>query len=178
MAGNITAAAAPRRTARSAFERRRVMGIFDVTLFTVSAMLVVETLTASAADRHEHDRLVDPGDRLLPDPLRADHGRARDRLPDAGRDLRLGQARPRTRWAARTTYWYWVNVALWMPSVFVLFAGVFFQLFDKHLAEWPAGKWWQVGMAIALVWLVIVGRRDAPRDRQVGQRPRRDPQGR
>ncbi len=30
-------------------ERRRVMGILDVTLFTVSAMLVVETLTASAA---------------------------------------------------------------------------------------------------------------------------------
>ena len=29
--------------------RKRVMGIFDVTLFTVSAMLVVETLTASAA---------------------------------------------------------------------------------------------------------------------------------
>ena len=30
-------------------QRRRVMGIFDITLFTVSAMLVVETLTASAA---------------------------------------------------------------------------------------------------------------------------------
>ena len=26
------------------------------------------------------------------------------------------------RWAARTTYWYWVNVALWMPSVYLLFA--------------------------------------------------------
>jgi glutamate:GABA antiporter len=59
------------------------------------------------------------------------------------------------RWAARTTYWYWVNVALWMPSVFLLFAGVFFQLFGKHLAAWPDGKWPQVIMAIALVWLVV-----------------------
>ena len=59
------------------------------------------------------------------------------------------------RWAARTTYWYWVNVALWMPSVFLLFAGVFFQLFDHHLAEWPAGKWTQVIVAIVLVWLVV-----------------------
>ena len=48
-----------------------------------------------------------------------------------------------------------MNVALWMPSVFVLFAGVFFQLFDHHLAEWPAGKWWRVLMAVAMVWLVV-----------------------
>ncbi len=48
-----------------------------------------------------------------------------------------------------------MNVALWMPSVFLLFAGVFFQLFDHHLAEWPAGKWPQVAMAIVLVWLVV-----------------------
>ena len=43
----------PRRRMRQRGEervkRRRVMGIFDVTLFTVSAMLVVETLTASAS---------------------------------------------------------------------------------------------------------------------------------
>ena len=60
------------------------------------------------------------------------------------------------RWAARTTYWYWVNVAMWMPAVFLLFAGVFAQLFVKKWTDWPDGKWPQVIMAVGLTWLVVV----------------------
>ncbi len=26
-------------------------------------------------------------------------------------------------WAARAMYWYWVNVAMWMPSAYLLFTG-------------------------------------------------------
>jgi len=136
-------------------KRRRVMGIFDVTLFTVSAMLVVETLTASASIGTDTIAwwLIAIIFFLIPYGLiTAELATA---YPTQGGIYVWVKQALGSRWAARTTYWYWVNVALWMPSVFVLFAGVFFQLFDHHLAEWPAGKWWQVLMAIAMVWLVV-----------------------
>jgi glutamate:GABA antiporter len=136
-------------------KRRRVMGIFDVTLFTVSAMLVVETLTASASIGTDTIAwwLVAIIFFLIPYGLIT--AELATTYPTQGGIYVWVKQALGSRWAARTTYWYWVNVALWMPSVFVLFAGVFFQLFDHHLAEWPAGKWWQVAMAIAMVWLVV-----------------------
>jgi amino acid transporter len=136
-------------------ERRRVMGLLDVTLFTVSAMLVVETLTASAKIGPKTIAwwLLAIVFFLVPYALiTAELATA---YPTQGGIYVWVKRALGSRWAARTTYWYWVNVALWMPSVFVLFAGVFFQLFDSHLSAWPAGKWPQVAMAVALVWLVV-----------------------
>jgi amino acid transporter len=42
-----------------------------------------------------------------------------------------------------------------MPSVFLLFAGLFCQLFISHWTDWPAGKWPQVAIAVALTWAVV-----------------------
>jgi len=136
-------------------KRRRVMGIFDVTLFTVSAMLVVETLTASASIGTDTVAWWLVAIVLFLIPYGLITAELATAYPTQGGIYVWVKQALGSRWAARTTYWYWVNVALWMPSVFVLFAGVFFQLFDHHLAEWPAGKWWQVLMAIAMVWLVV-----------------------
>ena len=150
-----SSAAQPAGSQEERVKRRRVMGIFDVTLFTVSAMLVVETLTASASIGTDTIAwwLVAIIFFLIPYALiTAELATA---YPTQGGIYVWVKHALGSRWAARTTYWYWVNVALWMPSVFILFAGVFFQLFDHHLAEWPAGKWWQVLMAVAMVWLVV-----------------------
>ncbi len=136
-------------------ERRRVMGIMDVTLFTVSAMLVVETLTASAAIGTKTIAWWILAIVFFLIPYGLITAELATTYPTQGGIYVWVKQAMGSRWAARTTYWYWVNVALWMPSVFLLFAGVFFQLFGHHLAEWPAGKWPQVIMAVALVWLVV-----------------------
>lgn len=136
-------------------ERRRVMGIVDVTLFTVSAMLVVETLTASAAIGTKTIAWWILGIVVFLIPYGLITAELATAYPTQGGIYVWVKQALGPRWAARTTYWYWVNVALWMPSVFVLFAGVFFQLFGHHWAQWPAGKWPQVIMAVALVWLVV-----------------------
>ncbi|NJR71340.1 MAG: amino acid permease, partial [Synechococcales cyanobacterium CRU_2_2] len=54
-------------------------------------------------------------------------------------------------WAARATWCYWVNVALWMPSVYILFAGMFAQLFapDMTLSS-------KIIMAVVLSWLTVL----------------------
>ncbi|MGE5408321.1 MAG: APC family permease, partial [Syntrophothermus sp.] len=135
--------------------RRKVMGLLDVTLFTVSAMLVIDQLTASAS--------IGTGTIawwllaivffLVPYGLiTAELATA---YPEQGGIYVWVKRAFGRRWAARTTYWYWVNVALWMPSVFLLFAGVFCQLFISDWTDWPAGKWPQVLMAVALSWAVV-----------------------
>ena len=54
------------------------------------------------------------------------------------------------RWSTRITWLYWVNVVLWGASVYVLFAGVFAQMF---LPDMSLGA--KLGLAIAVNWLVI-----------------------
>jgi glutamate:GABA antiporter len=53
-------------------------------------------------------------------------------------------------WAARTTYWYWVNVALWMPSAFLLVTGAM-----QALGWTSATLLQQTLVAIALVWITV-----------------------
>ncbi len=51
------------------------------------------------------------------------------------------------RWASRITWSYWVNNLLWVPSVFILFASIFNQLFGLAL-----GLGAQMLMGIVLLW--------------------------
>jgi amino acid transporter len=136
-------------------KRRKVMGLRDITLYTVSAILVVELMTASAAVGTKTLAwwilfLV-----LFFLPYGLITAELATTYPEQGGIYVWVRRAFGQRMAARTTYWYWVNVALWMPSVFLIFAGVFCQLFVKHWSEWPDGKWPQVIIAVALSWLVV-----------------------
>lgn len=54
------------------------------------------------------------------------------------------------RWASRATWAYWVNTAVWMPAIYILFAGIFSQLFlpDMSLT-------WQIALGIILTWIAV-----------------------
>jgi glutamate:GABA antiporter len=130
--------------------RSRVMGLRDVTLFTIAAMLVIDQLTASASIGPSVVGwwLLTFAVFLVPSAfITAELGTA---YPDQGGLYVWIKRAFGPAWAARTTYWYWVNVALWMPAVFLLFAGTFAELFAPDL-----GKWGQSGIALALTWLVV-----------------------
>ena len=63
------------------------------------------------------------------------------------------------RWGTRTSWWYWVNVALWVPSVYLMFAAVLKAMFFPDLGFWP-----QVLIAVALIvanWAVNLVALDA-----------------
>lgn len=55
------------------------------------------------------------------------------------------------RWASRATWCYWVNTAVWMPAIFILFAGVFKQMFFPELS-----MAWQIGIGIVLTWVAVI----------------------
>ena len=136
MASEMTATQTEGRTAERV-KRRRVMGVVDITLFTVSAMLVVETLTASASIGPKTIAWWILAIVLFLIPYGMITAELATTYPTQGGIYVWVKQALGSSWAARTTYWYWVNVALWMPSVFVLFAGVFFQLFGNHSRNGP-----------------------------------------
>ncbi len=54
------------------------------------------------------------------------------------------------KWAVRTTWFYWINVGLWMPAVYIMFAGMFAELFMPDLSIF-----WQICICILLTWLTV-----------------------
>jgi len=54
------------------------------------------------------------------------------------------------RWASRATWCYWVNTAVWIPAIFILFAGVFKQMFFPEMS-----LGWQIAIGVALTWLAV-----------------------
>ena len=54
------------------------------------------------------------------------------------------------RWGARASWGYWVNTAVWLPAIYILFAGIFAQLYAPGLSL--AG---QIAIGIGLTWLTV-----------------------
>jgi amino acid transporter len=129
---------------------KRVLRSLDITLFTVCAILVIDTLAPSAA--------IGPSALtwyvitlvvfFIPYGLMtAELGAAY--TEQGGLYVWVKRAFGE-RWAARSTWLYWINVALWMPSVYILFASMFSQLFFPDLSLWP-----QIGIALVMTWITV-----------------------
>ncbi len=146
----------PENAGQPARGRRRVMGLLDITLFSVSAILVVDQLTASASIGTDTIGWWLLCIVVFFIPYALITSELATTYPDQGGIYVWVSKAFGRRWGTRTTYWYWVNVAMWMPSVFLLFAGVFSQLFVPHWSDWASGKWYQVGIAILFTWLVVI----------------------
>ncbi|WP_262694879.1 APC family permease [Kordiimonas aquimaris] len=134
----------------SAVDHKRVMGKRDITLFCISAILLLDTLAAGAA--------IGPSSIFwwvflgviffVPFSLiTAELGCS---YPDQGGVYAWVKRAYGQRWASRITWAYWVNVAVWCPSIFILFAGIFSQIF------WPdMTLTMQIIVGIGLTWLAV-----------------------
>lgn len=128
----------------------KVLRGLDMTLFTVSAILVIETLAPSAS--------IGPSSIawwiitlvlfFIPYGLiTAELGTA---YPgQGGLYIWIKQAFGE-KWAARSTWLYWINVALWMPSVYIAFAAMFSQLFFPDLSLWA-----QIAIGVVMTWVTV-----------------------
>lgn len=130
---------------------KKVMHGLDMTLFTVCAVLVVDTLTASAA--------IGPSSIswwiitlvLFFVPYGMITAELGTTYPQEGGLYVWIKNAFGERWAARSTWLYWVNVALWMPSVYILFAGVFAQMFFPEM-----GLWGQILIGVIMTWITVL----------------------
>lgn len=122
----------------------------DMVLFTVSAILLLDTLTAAASVGAPSVfwwiflGIVF----FIPFALIcAEMGCA---YPEQGGIYAWIRDGYGGRWASRATWCYWVNTAVWLPAIFLLFAGVFKQMFFPDLSLSA-----QIGIGIVLTWLTV-----------------------
>lgn len=129
---------------------RKALGLLDLVLFTASAIIVADTVAASAAIGVQA-----MGWWVLSIVLFF--------LPYGLVTAELGAAWPQEGgiyvwvkeafgpfWGTVTAWLYWINVAYWMPSVYVLFSGVLASVF------WPSlGNAGQAALTVLLVWLTV-----------------------
>ncbi len=122
----------------------------DMTLFTVCAILVIDTVAPSAAIGPASISwwLITLVVFFIPYGLiTAELGTT---YPEEGGLYVWIKKAFGEKWAARTTWLYWVNVALWMPSVYILFAGIFSQLFFPEMSLWA-----QIAVGVIMTWLTV-----------------------
>lgn len=129
---------------------KKVLKTLDMTLFTVCAIIVIDTLAASAS--------IGPSTIswwiltlvlfFIPYGLvTAELGTTY--TEQGGLYVWIKRAFGE-QWAARSTWYYWINVALWMPSVYILFAGMFAQMFFPEMSLWL-----QIGIGILMTWMTV-----------------------
>ena len=129
---------------------KKVMRGLDMTLFTVCAVLVIDTLAASVAIGASSISwwLITLVLFFIPYGLiTAELGTA---YPQQGGLYIWVKKAFGEKWAARTIWMYWISVTLWVPAVFVLFAGMFAQLFAPEL-----GLWGQILIGVAMSWVTV-----------------------
>jgi len=131
-------------------EHRRTLRQRDLVLFTVSAILLPDTLAAVASAGASSIAwwLILAVLFLLPFGLiSAELGCS---YPEQGGMYAWVRDAFGGRWASRTTWCYWINMTVWMPAIYTLCAGIFSQIFDLGL-----GLWAQIALALALTWLTV-----------------------
>lgn len=129
---------------------KRVLNQLDMTLFTVCAILVIDTLAASAKVGVSSLAwwVITFVFFFVPYGLIvAELGAA---YPSEGGIQQWIRRAYGDKWAGRTVWYYWVNVALWMPSVYILFAGMFAQLFAPEMSLWV-----KIALGVLLTWITV-----------------------
>ncbi len=129
---------------------RKTLGQKDMVLFTVSAILLLDTLAAAASVGASAITwwVVLALVFLAPFALIcAEMGCA---YPEQGGIYAWVRDAFGRRWASRATWGYWVNTAVWVPAIYILFAGIYKQLFAPDLSLWG-----QITIGIVLTWVAV-----------------------
>lgn len=129
----------------------KTLGLPDLTLFTVSAIVLLDTLASSAA--------IGPSSLfwwlflglvfLLPLGLiTAELG---TRYPEEGGLYIWIRRAFGERWGTRAVWAYWINTAIWLPAIFILFSNIAAQLLNIEL---PITA--QIWIGISLAWFTAL----------------------
>ena len=130
--------------------RHKTLGKTDMVLFTVSAILLLDTLAAAASIGSSSIFWWLFLGVIFFIPFAMICAEMGCTYPEQGGIYAWVRNAFGGRWGARVSWGYWVNTTVWIPAIFILFAGVFRQLFFPDLSM--AG---QIAIGIFLLWLTV-----------------------
>jgi len=122
----------------------------DMTLFTVSAILLLDTLSASASIGVSSITWWCILGVLFFIPYGLISAELGTTYPEQGGIYAWVRDAFGARWGTRVTWLYWLNNVLWQASIFALFAGVFSAMFypDMHISL-------RIAIAVSLAWITF-----------------------
>ncbi|HEX7776764.1 MAG TPA: APC family permease [Parvibaculum sp.] len=129
---------------------RKVMRGLDMTLFTVCAILVIDQLAASAAIGPQAVFWWIFTMIFFFVPYGLITAELGSTYPDEGGIYAWVKRAFGPRWGGRTAWLWWINVALWQPSVFIIFAGILSALFFPDMSLWT-----KIAIAVVLTWATV-----------------------
>jgi amino acid transporter len=129
---------------------KKVLHGLDMTLITVCAILIVDQLAASAAIGVQSIfwwifTLI-----LFFIPYGLITAELGSTYPQEGGIYAWVRRAFGPAWAGRTAWLWWVNVAFWMPSVYILFAGVLAELIAPDMSLTA-----KIAITLALTWITV-----------------------
>jgi amino acid transporter len=54
------------------------------------------------------------------------------------------------RWAARSVWYYWISLPLWLPAIYIAIADIFGHIFFPGITLWQ-----QIAISIVLIWIAL-----------------------
>ena len=131
-------------------KRHKTLGKTDMVLFTVSAILLLDTLAAAAS--------IGPSSIfwwlflgvIFFVPFAMICAEMGCTYAEQGGIYAWVRNAFGGRWGSRVSWGYWVNTAVWIPAIFILFAGVLKQLFFPNLSMNG-----QIAVGILLIWIAV-----------------------
>ena len=131
-------------------QHKKSLGMMDMTLFTVSAILFLDTLASTATMGAAAITFWVVLGLIFFLPFGLLSAEMGTTYPEQGGIYAWVRDTLGKRWATRVTWLYWINLPIWAASVFVMFAGILSQLF------WPGlSLGAQLVLAIAFNWVVV-----------------------
>ena len=130
--------------------RRKTLRKTNMVLFTVSAILLLDTLAAAASIGTSSIFWWLFLGVIFFLPYAAICAEMGCTYPEQGGIYAWVRNAFGGRWGSRVSWGYWVNTAVWIPAIFILFAGVLRQLFFPELSL-PG----QIAIGIALIWVTV-----------------------
>ena len=156
----MTASGADERGASPLPSFARVLGRADLLLFSVSAILTIDTLASAASlgvSWFGWWALTMVVFFVPYGLITAELGAA---WPGEGGLYVWVREALGPRWGSLAAWFYWINNAYWVPSVYMVFAGTFHAIFLRAhlpaaLQDGSGATWLQAGIAIVVTWLTV-----------------------
>lgn len=131
-------------------ERKKVLGFWDLTFFSFCAIFGVEAIATSAAIGPSAISwwLICIVGFFLPSGLiAAELGSTYTEQGGIYVWIKKGLG---SKWAARSTWYYWVSLPLWVPAIYIAIAEIIGHMFFPNMSLWA-----KIFIGIIMIWVAV-----------------------